>query len=197
MRSKSGIGDRMHASLERGIITERKFLVESIWDVEQWRRVQVGASFKDRLVARSLSRNVCTDEGLNALLDIMFHGSTQVATWYVAIFESNTSCVVGMTYATPVYTECTAYDEATRPEYVEAAASGKSLTNSANKAVFTINATKTIYGGALVGGGSTPTTKGDAAGGGKLFCASQFSASKSCVDDDVLRVTVTLTAADV
>ena len=140
--------------------------------------------------------NVCTAEGLNAMLDIMFHAATQIATWYVEIFESDTTPADGTTYATPVYTPSTAYDEATRPEYVEAAASAKSITNSANKAVFTISATKVIYGAALVGGGTAATTKGDVAGGGTLFSASKFAAAKNVVDNDVLNVTIGITLAD-
>jgi len=100
------------------------------------------------------------------------------------------------TYAVPVYTPNTTYDEATRPAYNEAAASSKSITNSANKAVFTMNATKTIYGAALVGGGTTADTKGDVAGGGTLFSGSKFPSSKNVVDDDILNVTITITLAD-
>lgn len=167
----------------------QKFLVKSIWEWKHYR--------KDKLIDEWKEHNICTDEGLNALLDIMFHSATQLTTWYVLIFETDTTPVAGTTYAVPVWTECTAYDEATRPEFVEAAASGKSLTNSANKASFTINATKTIYGAALVAGGTGAPTKGDAAGGGTLYCASKFAVSKPVVSADVLNVTVTLTSADV
>jgi len=141
-------------------------------------------------------KNLVVNEGLDAILDIMFHAATQITTWYVAIFESDTTILATHTYAVPGYTESTAYDEATRPEYNEAAASSQSITNSANKATFTMNATKTIYGAALVGGGTGPDTKGDTAGGGTLFCAAQFSASKSVEDNDTLEVTYTISAAD-
>lgn len=140
--------------------------------------------------------NVCTAEGLNHMLDSTFHAATQITTWYVEIFESDTTPADGTTYATPVYTPSTAYDEGTRPEYEEAAASSKSMTNTANKATFTISATKTIYGATLVGGGSAATTKGDVAGGGILFSGSKFAAAKNVVDDDVLNVTIAITLAD-
>jgi hypothetical protein len=142
------------------------------------------------------NHNIVTNEGLDAILDIMFHGSTQITTWYCALVETDTSPAAGMTYATPTYTESTAYDEATRPAYNEAASSSQSITNSANKATFTISGTKTMYGAAIVGGGSAPTTKGDAAGGGKLFCYSKFTSERSVVDDDVINLTYTLSAAD-
>lgn len=142
------------------------------------------------------SENLVTNEGLDAILDIMLHASTQITTWYCVMFENNHTPAAGNTYAVPGYTETTSYDEATRPAYVEAAASGQSITNSANKATFTISATKTLYGAALVGGGSAPTTKGDTAGGGTLLCCVQFAASRAVVDDDVVNLTYTVSAAD-
>jgi hypothetical protein len=148
------------------------------------------------MLKKTQDKNLCTYEGLDALLNIMFHASTQITTWYIAIFEDNYTPVNGDTYATPGYNESTAYDEATRPAFVEAAASSRSITNSANKASFTISATKTIYGAALVGGGTGASTKDDTAGGGTLYCSSKFSSSKAVEDDDVLKITVTLTAAD-
>ena len=145
---------------------------------------------------RELSKNIITNEGLDAILDIMLHAATQITTWYVALVETDTSPAAGQTYAVPVYTECTAYDEANRQEYEEAAASSQSITNSANKATFTMNATKTIYGAALVGGGTGASTKGNTDGGGTLLCYAKFSASKSVEDDDTLEVTYTVSAAD-
>jgi len=145
---------------------------------------------------RELAENIITNEGLDAILDVMLHAATQITTWYVALVESDTSPAAGLTYAVPTYTECTAYDEANRQEYEEAAASSQSITNSANKATFTMSGTKTIYGAALVGGGTGAATKGDTAGGGTLLCYAKFSASKSVEDEDTLEVTYTLSAAD-
>jgi len=194
---RSKFGDRWGAEVERAAFNKHGFLAYSIWEVEHLRRKQRGSLYEWGLVTPvDISGNICTDEGLNRLLDVMFHATIQITTWYVVIFESNTTPDADTTYATPVYTESTAYDESTRPEYVEAAASSKSLTNSANKAEFTINATKIIYGGALVGGGTDASTKGDAAGGGVIYCASRFGSSKSVVNDDILRVTITINAAD-
>ncbi len=191
------LGCKFHADVERSGGLMPKFLVWTVWDVEHLRRVRKGGLYvwKDA-TPPSRDGNICTDEGLNRLLDVMFHGTTQLTTWYVGIFETNTTPAAGTTYATPVFTESTAYDEATRPEYVEAASSGKSLTNSANKATFTISSTKTIYGGCLVAGGTAASTKGDKAGGGVMYSASLFGSSKSVVDDDIIRVTVTINAAD-
>ena len=168
----------------------QRFLVETFWTWECF-DAQGNLKWKDSF------RNVCTDQGLNAILDIMFHGVTQITTWYVAIFESDSTPVAGTTYATPGYTECTAYDEANRPAYDEAAAASKVMTNAASRAVFTMNAPKTIYGGALVGGGTGAATKADTAGGGKTYAAGRFATPKPVVATDVLRLTVAITAADV
>lgn len=181
-------GDSVSATVLRSAKQATKVGIGSVHHVECWR--------DGRLAWVEENHNLVTTQGLNALLDIMFHASTQIATWYVAIIESNTAAAAGMTYATPTYTESTAYGEATRPAFVEAAAAAGVSTNTASPATFTINATKTIYGTALVGGGTAPDTKADAAGGGTLFCYSLFSAGKAVVNTDVLKITISLTAAD-
>lgn len=188
MDSRSKIGAVITASVERKLILEPKFLVRSVWDVEHWR--------KGQMLSHTQDHNVVTNEGLDAILDIMFHASTQLTTWYILIFKTDTTPSSATTYATPVFTEATEYDEATREEYVEAAASSQVTTNTANKAEFTISDTITVYGAALVAGGTDANTKGDAAGGGTMFCASKFAAAKSVVDDDVLRVTIAITGSD-
>lgn len=167
-----------------------KMGLTSIWRVECFGR-------DGRLKWQEENTNLVTNEGLNAALDILFHGSTQIDPWYVALFEDNHTPAAGDTYAVPGYTECTAYDEANRQPFVEAAASGQSITNSASKASFTMNAAKTIYGAALVGGGTAADTRADTAGGGILYCLSQFAAPRAVVDDDVLKITVTINASDV
>lgn len=168
----------------------QKFKIGSIWHFE-CRNKKTG-----ELKWEETKHNVVTDEGINALLNIMFHGATQINTWYILLYETNTTPTGSTTYAVPVFTECTAYDEATRPEFNEGAAASKSITNSANKARFTFNAAKTIYGGALVGGGTGAPTKGNTAGGGTMFCASLLDSSKAVTDDDYIDVTVTISGAD-
>ena len=139
------------------------------------------------------SHNLVTNQGKNLTNDVMFGATAKIATWYVAIFESNTTILVSHTYASPGFTECTAYDEATRPEYIDAPSASQVMTNVASRAVFTMNAGKTIYGAALVGGGSSPTVKGNTAGGGSLYSASQFSSSKVVVATNVLSVDISIT----
>ncbi|MCP4149798.1 MAG: hypothetical protein GY757_18785 [bacterium] len=151
---------------------------------------------KGNLKWKEVTKNLVTNEGLDHILDVILHAATQITTWYLAPFETNTTILATHTYAVPGYTESTAYSEGTRQEYEEAAASSQSITNSANKASLSINATKTMYGAALVGGGSAATTKGNTAGGGTLLCAAQFSSAKAVESGDTLEITYTVSAAD-
>lgn len=137
--------------------------------------------------------NLVTNQGLNSILDVYFRGGTQLGTWYLGLFEGNYTPVAGVTAATiaSASTESTAYAAATRPEYVGAAPASQSITNSANRASFVFNATKTIYGGFLI----SDNTKGGTAG--TLLSASRFGTSKSVVSDDELLVTYTFSASSV
>ena len=180
---------KFDAGLIRSLETKARIKIGTWWEYELLRQ--------GKLIDKWENGNVTTDEGLNFMLDVMFHGVAAVGTWYIGIFESNTTPAVGTTYAVPVFTECSAYTEAARVAFVEAAAGSKSITNSANKATFTMNDTKTIYGAALFGGGTDPTVISNTAGGGTIFAASKFALSKSVVATDVLLVTCTITLADV
>lgn len=161
--------------------------------------VRVGGRFLvehyrgDKLLDAFETPNLVVNEGLNALLNIMFNAATQVTTWYLGLFEGNYTPVAGVSAATiaTASTECTAYTSATRPAYVEAAASSQSITNSASRASFVFNATKTIYGAFLI---SDSTKSGTT---GTLFSAARFSASKAVVTDDELLLTYTFTASSV
>ena len=135
--------------------------------------------------------NLIVNEGLNALNDIMFHGSSQITAWYLGVFEGNYTPVSTVTAATiaSAATECTAYASTTRPSYDEAASASQVTTNAASRASFVFNATKTIYGGFLV---STNTKSGT---GGTLFSALRFSTSKAVDSGDELLLTAAYTAA--
>lgn len=135
--------------------------------------------------------NLVVNEGLNALLDIMFHDTTQISTWYLGVYEGNYTPVAGVTAAAIAgdATESSAYDETTRPTFDEDVASGQSISNTSNRATFTFNATKTIYGAFLI---SDAAKTGS---GGTLFSAARFSSSKSVVASDQLLLAYTFSAA--
>lgn len=190
---KLGLKAIVAANLQRFGGPKERFKVWSTWEWEHWRKV----NGVNRLIDSWENGNLCTDQGLTDLLGVHFSGDTRKTAWFIAIFENDHTPAAGNTYAIPAYYECTAYDEANRPQWQEDGAAAKAITNSAAKASFTFNATKTIYGGALVGGGTDANTKGDVVGGGVLFCMAAFvSGPKSVVNTDVLKVSVSLSVAD-
>ena len=182
------INTKFVPTLQKRGILDIRLPIGTLWEFEHFRQ--------GKLIDQWKQGNVNTNEGLNAFLDIMFHGSAQITPWYMTVFESDYTPLVTNTYAVPGYTECTTYAPATRPEFEEAAASSLVLSNLASKASFTFNATKTIHGASLVGGGTDPTVKADTAGGGTIFASSKFDTSKSVVDTDVLLVSCTITVSD-
>jgi len=186
---KAKFGDKTEALVEKGALSNGTLGITSHWDWEHWRG--------GKLIDEWDERNLCTNEGLDSVLNIMFHAATQITVWAVVIFEDDYTPLSTNTYADPGFTESEAYAAAVRPDYVEAAAASQSITNSASKAEFAINATKTIYGAALVGGGTDYNTQSDVAGGGTLFSSSQFSSSKSVENGDTLKVTISITSSDV
>lgn len=127
---------------------------------------------------------------LDAALDALFHGTT---TWYIGLIEDTgfTGFTAGDTMASHGgWTECTDYDEGTRPEWTEGAASGQAITNS-TPIEFTMNASKTIKGFFL----TNDNTKGGTTGTlGPCFLFD--SGDRSVVDDDVLKITATVEAED-
>jgi len=174
--------------------------VAGIFDCDLWRHGDLLLPAQKLILPRRgdhfrildwVAPNLVTNEGLNHILNVQFAGTAQVATWYLGVFEGNYTPVAGDTAATfpGSATECTAYDESARPAFVEVASTAKSITNTASPAVFTFNATKTIYGAFL----TSVATKSSVSG--TLFAAARFPASRAVVDNDVLNVRYTINAS--
>jgi len=137
---------------------------------------------------KDTAKNLVVNEGLNHVLDVQFHGATQVSTWYVGL--KNTGAVAaGDTLASHgTWSENSNYT-GNRKEFVEGAASGQSLSNSGNAASFAINADSQTIAGAFLCSAETGTS-------GTLFSAADFTlGNKSCDDGDTLNVTYTITAS--
>lgn len=147
-------------------------------------------------VARS--HNIVTNQGLDHILSVTLAGGTQITAWKVALFKTNTTPLASHTYASPGYTEIAGSDvaEASRQAWTAGSVSSQSVDNSASAATYTADATVTVYGAALVGGGSAAATIADTAGGGTLYASSLFSASKALTASDTITVTYTFTQAD-
>lgn len=137
--------------------------------------------------------NLVVNEGLNANLGVMFNAATQITAWFLGVFEGNYTPVATDTAAgiAAAATESTAYASATRPAWTQASPASQSITNSASRASFVFNATKTIYGAFMV---SSSTKLGTA---GTLFSAARFGTAKAVVNLDELLLTYTFTASSV
>jgi len=135
-----------------------------------------------------VAKNLVVNEGLNHILNVQFHGTTQVGTWYVGLKKAGTPATADTLASHGSWTEATGFTTGLRKEYTEATASGKSITNSASKASYAISATATIAGAFVCS-----VTSGTS---GILFCAADFTSARAVESGDTLEVTYTLSAAD-
>ncbi len=141
------------------------------------------------LIARVAGSNIIPTEGLNHILNVVLAGSLQSLSWHVSLFEGNVTPAATLTAATytATTTECTAYDAATRVAFTPGASTAGVIDNAASRAVFTMNATKTVYGGGLL------TASAKSATTGSLLAAARFSAARNVAAGDELSVKYTLT----
>lgn len=140
-----------------------------------------------------IDANILPTEGLNHLLSVLVGGGTQVNPWYVALFSQNVTPQATLTAATyaSAMTEFVGYNEATRVTFVEGAVAAGSVSNTASRAEFTINATATIYGGALLSAQAKSATTGTI-----LSCA-KFTVGRPVINGDTLQTMYTLGATSV
>ena len=133
--------------------------------------------------------NGITNLGINALLDIMFHGTTQITAWFLGLINASgyTGLAAGDTMASHAgWAEFTTYSQATRPAWVEDAASSQSITNTA-LAVFSITGAATLKGAFL----PSDSTKGGAVG--TLWSTALFSTGDlAVINGDTVRLKYTL-----
>lgn len=136
-------------------------------------------------------RNLVVNEGLNRLLNATFNGASLPTTWYLGLFAGNytPSATVTAANIASTATEATEYVQNSRPEFITETTSSREVTNSAERAEFTFEAVKTIYGAFLV---SDPSKGGTS---GVLMAVTRFSSSKSVGIDDEILLTYTLSAA--
>ena len=138
------------------------------------------------------SKNLVVNVGLQYMAGSALTATTQITTWYVGLYgaaASNTPAAADTAASHTGWTEITSYTEANRPVANFAVATNANpsvVTNTANKAVFTISAASTVIGGAFL---ISNNTKGGTTG--TLFSAADFQApgDRSVVNGDILNVT--------
>ena len=136
------------------------------------------------------AKNIVVNVGLDHILDVIFSGTSKATNWFVGLKGSGTVSSADTLASHAGWTELTPFSGASRVTYVEASASGQSITNSANKASFSITSTATVAGAMLA---SVITGSG---GSGVLMCAADFASAKGVENGDTLEVTYTISAAD-
>ena len=131
--------------------------------------------------------NLVVNVGLQYMAGVALTSTSQITTWYVGLYgaaASNTPAAGDTLASHAGWTEVTPYS-GNRPAATFAAATNANpsvVTNSASKAVFTINATETV-GGAFLCSAASGTS-------GTLFSAADFAApgDRSVVSGDILNV---------
>jgi hypothetical protein len=137
--------------------------------------------------------NLVVNVGLQYMAGSALTSTAQITTWYVGLYgaASSNNPAAGDTMSSHAgWTEVVAYSESTRPTATFAAATNANpsvVTNTASKAVFTINGTTTVGGAFLT---SNDTKNGTT---GTLFSAADFQSpgDRSVVSGDILNVTYT------
>lgn len=137
-------------------------------------------------------KNGVVDEGINAILNIMFHAASQITAWYLGLI--NDADLVDLLAtdtmaAHPNWVEDQSYTELTRPAWPEDAAASKAIANT-TPVDFSINATRTISGVFL----TSDNTKGGTTG--TLWATGLFTEGDASVQSgDTLRVIYQISGA--
>jgi hypothetical protein len=152
-----------------------------------WEVVCKGSDGKEKW--RELNDNLIVTVGLNDLLDKYFKGSSYTAAWYIGLKGTGTALAADTMSSHSSWAVDANYSESVRQTLTLGTPSAGSVSNSASKATFSINATTTIYGAFLT---SSNTKSGTA---GTLYGVVDFGSSRAVISGDTLEITVTLTAA--
>jgi hypothetical protein len=144
-----------------------------------------------RVIDEFECENIVVNQGLNYLLGAALGAQSVMTAWYIALFANNYTILASDTAATISANagEVTQYTAGIRQAWNSAPPSAQSITNAANQASFTFNASVTVYGAFLISSSAINGTSGT------LFSGSQFGSAKPVVNTDILQLTYTFTAA--
>jgi len=193
MKSRITLRERVAATLDRRLVTalagfHGRFTV---------RHGRVG-----RIIQEFTIPNMITNEGKNHILDVQFHGTTPIGSWYLGLIDGGGFTAVAATdiydnidQAGNAWDEFTDYTDrnnsdnaATRPVWPENVASGQAIAN-VTLAIYDFTGAGTVQG-LFVAGGTNAATKGDHTAGTahKLWAATEFTSPISVVGGDDLSV---------
>lgn len=141
---------------------------------------------KGRLIDEWEFENSVVNQGLIAMMNIMFAGVSVVSNWYIGVFQNNYTPVATDTAASIVGNagEFTGYSGGARPSFTPAqATSSPTITNTASQATFNFTGSATLTGAFLISS-ATPGSNS-----GTLYSAAQFGSSKSVANLDTIALT--------
>lgn len=140
------------------------------------------------LKAKFDAKNGVTTEGKNKILDVMFHATTQITTWYIGLMDNSgyTAEAAGDTLASHTgWNEFTNYS-GNRKEWTEGAASSGSITNGTS-VDFSITGSGTLKGIFLASASSGTS--------GTLWATAAFDSTQPVANGDTLKITYTVNAS--
>tara|TARA_Y100001956_G_scaffold30282_1_gene29873 strand:- start:16 stop:525 length:510 start_codon:yes stop_codon:yes gene_type:complete len=138
----------------------------------------------------SIEHNIMPQQAIDHVASLIRGGgATPISGWYLGIFEDNYVPDGAVTAADlqSIVGESTAYDETERLPWTNSYDGSGFIGNTGSPAEFTMNASKTIYGGFIV----SNATKGGTSG--IVLSLARFSTAKTVEPGSVLRVTAGLT----
>ena len=158
--------------LELSVVTNNDYSVEC-----------VGADGKVKWVDGF--RNIVVTTGLNKYLDATIKTGLASPAWYVALKGTGSIIAADTMASHGGWTTLSNYSNATNPAYTTGTISAGSVSNTASKAVFTINGSATVAGAFMCDnsavGGAT----------GILFGGGDFGTPRAVISGDTLNVTIT------
>ena len=131
--------------------------------------------------------NGVVNDGLIKILDVMFHGDSQISTWYIGLINGSSPVLAAtdVMILHPGWTENDKYTGA-RQAWVEAAAalvSGTVKMLTTTEATFSIDTNGQTIGGIFI---TSDSTKGGTTG--ILWSTAAFGTAKSLDNGDTLKV---------
>jgi len=133
----------------------------------------------------TFTQNGIVDEGMHALLDIMFRNQTQSAIWYMSLIDTGATLADADTMSSNSWDENLNFTAAARQNWTTAlsAAATRSISNSTT-IDFAFTTTQTIHG-IFINDALTGTA-------GTLWATAPFSTEVTVNNGDTLKVTYTV-----
>ena len=136
--------------------------------------------------------NLVTNQGLQHALDVLFDSSVaKISVWYVGPTDGTPTVAAADTLPSHAgWVETTKYSETVRQVFTDVR-STLTVSNTAAKATFSINASTTV------GGAFLASSSGKASTAGTLLCVAAFTGgNRAVVSSDSLEIQYDFVAAD-